>query len=399
MGTNKQSGKQYNRILWISALLILAVKVLISWRTYGTNDVTSWIEYARHVSTKDMFSIYELIPLYNHPPLMSLWLKFLMWLTGGNSNYFPQIFRMAPIAADFGSAIVLWRICRTYFPEGEAFLRTMIAVTSPILIMVSGFHGNTDAIFGFLILLAGYLMAVRKQLVYSALVLGLAVNVKIVPVLVLPAFFFWIQSKTQRLRFSLWFGGAALLGYLAHFVIVPQFILRNVFLYAGLGGIWGFGRLLQNVKLYRGLGIVLFAVFILYFSRRLGQRSQAGAKIEEIPVENGLNLFRALALTYVSFLSLTSGFGVQYLSWLASLVVFLDISLALWYTLSASAFLFMVYTHWCGGLPWGYANSWEAAPWPPEIVILGYLAWLCTLALFAQNIKALRSTKGLLPSA
>ena len=391
-GLGGERRMQYGWIFWIVALWILAIKVFINWHSYGTVDITSWIEYGRYVATKDIFSIYEMIPLYNHPPLMSLWLKFLMWLTRDSPNYFPQVFRMAPIAADFGSAIVLWKISRTYFSEDNAFLRTMIAAGSPILIMVSGFHGNTDSIFGFLILLAGYLLAVRKQLVSSALVLALSVNVKTVPILVVPAFFFWIQNKSERLRFILWFGGAALLGYLAHLVTVPQFIFRNIFMYAGPGGIWGFGNLLNDNGLYRGLGIVLFAISILYFSRRLGQQSQAGAKLEEIRIENGLNLFRALALAYVSFLSLTPGFGVQYLSWLASLVVFLSIPLAILYTLAASTFLFMVYTHWCCGFRWAAADSW-AGVWPSTVEVMGYVAWLCTLLLLAQNIKVLRSAK------
>jgi hypothetical protein len=383
---------RYGWIFSIVTLLILAIKVFINWNSYGTVDITSWIEFARYVSTKDIFSIYERIPLYNHPPLMSLWLKFLMWLTGGSVTYIPQIFRMAPIAADLGSAIVLWKISRTYFPDGSALLRTTIAVASPILIMVSGFHGNTDPIFGFLILLAGYLLAVRKLLVPSALVLALAVNVKIVPILAAPAFFFWIQNRSERLRFALWFSGAALLGYAAHLVTVPRFILRNVFLYTGPGGIWGFGNLVDNNGLYKGAGIVLLALSTLYFAWRLGQESQAEAKLQEIPTRNGLNLFKALALAFVSFLALTPGFGIQYLSWLASLVVFLSVPLALLYTLSASAFLVMVYTHWCCGFRWGAGDTW-AGLWPPGIETMGYAAWACTLLLLAHNIAVLCGAK------
>jgi hypothetical protein len=383
----------YGRIVWLSAFLILMVKLFLSWHTYGTNDITSWFDYARYVSTEDMFSIYESIPAYNHPPLMSLWLKLLMWVTGGDPKYFPQIFRIAPIVADLGSAIVVWKVTCAFFPVEGAFLRTMVVVTSPILIMVSGFHGNTDPIFGFLILLAGYLLAVKRQLVASALVLALAVNVKIVPILVLPAFFFWIRSSRERVRFMLWFGGTALLGYLAHLVTVPRVIVRNIFSYAGIGKIWGFGALLHGMENYRGLGILLLAVAVLCFAFWLGRQSRSRERIEALPVEDGWNLFRAMALAYVSFLAFTSGFGVQYLSWLAALVVFLDISLAVLYTLSASTFLFMAYTHWCGGFPWGYANSWEAGAWPQAVATMGYVTWACTLVLLVQGILALRRAK------
>jgi hypothetical protein len=75
------------------------------------------------------------------------------------------------------------------------------------------------------------------------------------------------------------------------------------------------------------------------------------------------------------------------------LVVFLDISLAVLYTLSASTFLFMAYTHWCGGFPWGYANSWEAGAWPQAVATMGYVTWACTLVLLVQGILALRRAK------
>jgi hypothetical protein len=376
---------QYGWIFAICTFLILAIKVFINWNSYGTVDITSWIEFGQYVSTKDIFSIYEMIPLYNHPPLMSLWLRLLMWLTADHPSYIPQVFRMVPICADVGSAMILWKISHAYFPYGSAVLRATIAAASPILILVSGFHGNTDPIFGFLILLAGYLLAVRKLLVPSALALALAVNIKIVPILAAPAFFFWIRSSRERLRFVACFGGAALLGYAAHLLTVPRFLLRNVFLYTGPGGIWGIGNLVDNNGIYRVAGIVLLGLSTLYFAWLLGRRSPPGVKLEEIPLENGLNLFRALALAFVSFLALTPGFGVQYLSWLASLVVFLSIPLALLYTLSASAFLVMVYTHWCCGIRWGAEDGWTGL-WPPGIETMGYIAWVCTLLLLAHNL-------------
>ncbi len=385
-------GMQSHRLVWAVAGAVFAVKAWISWHTYGTNDITAWMDFARYVSTQGTYSIYEDIPTYNHPPLMSLWLKFLMWLTGGSTEYFPRLFRLAPIAADFASAILLWKITRAYFDERQALLRTLIAVSSPILIMVSGFHGNTDPIFGFLILLAGYFLAVRRQWVTAALVLALAVNVKIVPLLAVPAFFFWIRNTGQKVGFALCFGGAALLGYLAHLAAAPGAVVENIFLYSGIGRIWGLGRLLYGVENYRGLGIVLAALSILYFANRVARLCTPGTKVEDVPAECGLHLFRALALAYVSFLCLTSGFGVQYLSWLATLVVFLDVFWAVLYTLSGSLFLFLVYSHWAGGFPWDYANSWEAGPWPPAAVVLSYMTWLCTAGMFVQNLWALERT-------
>ncbi len=388
---------RYSWILYAGALMVLAVKIVVSWHFYGTVDITSWIEYGQYVASRDSFSIYENIPLYNHPPLMSIWLRFLMWVTRDGANHFPQVFRLGPIAADFGSTVVLWKIGCTYFSEREAFFRVAIATASPILIMVSGFHGNTDPIFGFLILLAGYLLAVRRQLVLSALVLALSVQVKIVPLLVVPVFFFWMRNGKERLRFSIWFGGAALLGFLPHLVTVPQYIFRNIFLYAGPGGIWGIGKLLDNHGLYRVGGIVLFALSTLYFSWQLGRRSDSGVRLKDIPAQNGLNLFKGLAVAYVSFLALTPGFGVQYLSWLASLVVFLSIPLAFSYTVAASAFLFMVYTHWCCGIRWGADDSWSGL-WPPTVEAMGYVAWMSTVILLSQNLAVLRSVQGPLQS-
>jgi hypothetical protein len=342
-----------------------------------------------------MFSIYENIPLYNHPPLVSLWLKLLMALIGGRTNLFPQMFRMLPILADLGSAILIWKITRLYFPAGSALARSLLATLSPILVMVSGFHGNTDPVFGFLILLAAYLLAVRRNLFASAIVLALAANIKIVPVLAFPAFFFWIAEGNDRVRFLFWFGVTASLGYAAHLYAVPAFIVRNVFLYAGIAGIWGIGRLAPPslALIYRPLGIALFFVVLIVLAWRIGRRTDRGTRLDEIPFENGLNLFQSAALAYVSFLALTSGFGVQYLSWLASLAVFLRLPLAAAYTACASIFLFLVYTEWSGGLPWNYANSFDAAPWSGVILWMGYITWGATMALLVQNAWALAKPK------
>ena len=381
-----------DQLFWVCSIAALAVKVFISWTTFGTNDVTSWIRFADYVSNHDIFSVYEQIPLYNHPPLVSIILKILVRGLGGNFDYFPQAFRMIPILSDLGSAIVIWKSAQAYFPKYDALRRTVIAVLSPILVMVSGFHGNTDPAFGFFLLLAAYLLTVRRNIALSALAFGLALNVKIVPMFVFPAFFFWLRSDRERLRFLSWTGICIVAGYGLHWLKVPFFLFRNVFVYVSNGGIWGFGHIFDNNIWYGALGIFLVCAAAVYLPWRLGRQSGKLTPLAKIPLGNGLFLYQSVALAYIGFLALTSGFGVQYLSWLASFVVFLSFPLAALYTATASVFLFLVYTEWSRGFPWHYADSVGAPPWSGAIIVSGYLTWACTLGAFVYYLWISRST-------
>lgn len=375
-----------NWVVGVVTAISAGLKVVLAAATYGTNDMTSWIHYADYVSANGSISVYADIPLYNHPPLVSFWLIALTGVVGGaDSDLFPFVFRLLPIAADVGSAIVLWKAAQTFLVGPDALRRTVVAVLSPVLVMVSGFHGNTDSVFGFCVLAAAYLLAVRHRLVPAALMLALALNIKIIPILTVPAFVVWIPLWRDRWRFAVTTTAAAACGYFFHFLSVPTPIVRNIFQYASLEGIWGFGMLLPDGA-WRGQALVLTAALVLFWAVRAGLQNRPVTPLSLLPTVRSEGLFRALALTMLTFLAFTPGFGVQYLSWAAALVVFVGFRWGLAFTACGSVFLALVYTHWSGGVPWNYANSWQASPWTATIQLWGLAAWGTTLLPVLVNL-------------
>src|SRR5437773_138401 len=120
---------------------------------------------------------------------------------------------------------------------------------SPVSLMVSGFHGNTDPVMVLLLVCAVW-MCLRNQPVLAGLFFALSCQIKIVPLLFLPAFvFFWLsQSRSRGFLMSgaittclLWSEP------LLHF---PTLFAKNVLAYGSYWGIWGITYLFRLTCLH-----------------------------------------------------------------------------------------------------------------------------------------------------
>ena len=69
-------------------------------------------------------------------------------------------------------------------------------------------------------------------------------------------------------------------------------------------------------------------------------------------------LFSQVGLVFFLFLSVSSGFGVQYLAWLVPWIVELGWLATAMFYVTSGIFLFLVYNLWAEGLPWYLANSY-----------------------------------------
>ena len=351
-----------------SAAIAFSLKLWLDLTTFGSNDVYYWTVYSKYIYTKGSFTIYRDIDIYNHPPLISAWLWLMERINGpSHDRYFPQLVRAPVILADLGSTMLVWILAQTRFDRPRAVMVSCIFALSPILIMVSGFHGNTDPVFMFLILLALYGMIVKDSWLWAAITLGLAMNIKLVPIIMIPAFFFWIRPWRTRIRFL----GTTLLmlvlGYGYHFAMMPHDMLRNVFLYSSLKHIWGIGRFWDD---YDAIGKAVLFTTITGFSWFKGwQAAHASAS------DRGRHLLDAFSCTFLSFLVFTPGFGVQYLSWCVAPLAFVGPWASLGYSLLGGLFLFRVYTFWSRGFPWYYANSLALGQWVGVDRTLDRLLW------------------------
>src|SRR5205814_9830382 len=104
--------------------------------------------------------------------------------------WFPYLFKLAPIAADAVTCWLLWRIWHPRAGAIWAAAAAAIYAWNPVAILISAHHCNTDSIYAMLCLAAVYVIESRRGSVgawfWGGLLLGAAINVKLIPVLLIP---------------------------------------------------------------------------------------------------------------------------------------------------------------------------------------------------------------------
>jgi uncharacterized membrane protein len=252
---------------------------------------------------------------------------------------------------------------------------------SPVSLMVSGFHGNTDPVMVLFLVLACYMCA-RQRPWLCGLFFALSCQVKIIPVLFFPVFlFFWLHRRAVVAfliplvvtSIALWWEP------LLHF---PTLFIKNVISYGSYWGIWGISywlRLtglqdfswvwyerfspLQTVVVDLLKVLIVLSVFVVAWRRR---------------VLDGAAVMNSIAIGWIVFFIFSPGVCAQYLVWLAPFILFLSPTFYAWVTATSSLFLFFFYNIIAHGLPWYFAIStnqlntvwtpWTIWPWSALIV-------------------------------
>ena len=257
---------------------------------------------------------------------------------------------------------------------------------SPILLLISGFHGNSDPIMMFFVLLSLYFMEVRQMPAVSGAVLGLAMGIKIAAIIFAAALLFSNRNNRDRLRFILATAGAIVVSSFPYIVQNPLLILQRLSHYSSLPMQWGWPLLLATFAdspryhwisdAYMNYGKASLLVMLLVLSIMMNRRRARLPLLMQCGV---------LAFFFVSF---TPGFGVQYLAWLTPWTVVVGSSAVALYNLTAGTFLTVVYTHWCRGFPWYYANAYETPVWSSPGLLLGLACWFMTGVLLLLLVDA-----------
>lgn len=367
------------RSVWIALVIGLSARLVLAATTYGTNDVYWWIKFMHLVQSLGSVEIYGHIQIYNHPPLMSAYLWLLSHLPSVSLEHpgaFPFWFRLPGILADVGLVFVVYRLFGAYCNDRTPAAAAILVALSPVLILVSGFHGNTDTIFPFLILLAAERLLLGKQEFIAGLIFGLAANFKIVPILAIPTFFFWLRNWKSKTIFFSGFLMIVIFGYGYHVLNAYEMMVRNVFMYSALEGMWGFGAITSWLNLWGpATGTILK---LLVFTSITAQAEILGARAKSTldKQKRGRLLLESLGWTVLLFFIFTPGWGIQYFAWFAGPILFLSYRLAVRYHLVAGLLIFSAYNNWSNG-GWWFAASVGWNPWEFFLIMLiwGYLVY------------------------
>ncbi len=407
---------------WIIALALIAtaIKIAIALNTFGTNDVAAFYTFARSLTDHGLEWTYQngvvwfSGPVFNHPPLTAYYLQFISYLSHqeifrSSGITFPFLLRLPGIIADFVVVLVLLRLTEKSDRLRIPTWALALFAISPVSLMVSGFHGNTDPVVVMFLVLAAY-MCLREQPVLCGIFFSLSCQIKIIPLLLLPIiFFFWLARGVAR-RFAIPFMLLSLAMWAQPLIEFPTLLLRNVLSYSSFWGGWGitYWLRLTHWRQFNGTGFfqlppaaaatgvllrigIVVAVLVIAWRRRY------------LP---GRAVIDSIAYAWIIFFIFAPGIAVQYMVWLAPFVLILSPSLFGWLVVTSSIFLFVFYNSIAGGLPWYIAIStkeldmlnlwtpWSLWPWATLIVgmiLLWKNATAADSSLRLFSIKTLRA--------
>jgi Dolichyl-phosphate-mannose-protein mannosyltransferase len=363
------------------AVVVAAFALAIAANTRGTVDVYIFRGFAaviRHVGPVDIYGQHITGPPYNHPPLTG-WLLVLINHLTDNGAGFAFLIRAPAILADIVTSVLVFELVRVRRPLTEATVAGVMVACSPALIIISGFHGNTDPIFVTFTLLSFYLLVNKRSGVLAGISFAAAISTKLVPVVALPLLVLVAARSGRRRLIAFAAGSAALLVPTWGPVLIRHFasFMHNVVEYGGYGNHprWGLPEFAYAAGVSQHwmnllLGPGRFAILL----------ACAGVPLL-IAWRRPTATTAAFGLTLVMFLLLSTATATQYLVWAVAAGFLINVWAAAVYNIAASILLTIVYDRWNNALPWGWDRT-RSSPFTHSEIIIAGIVWM-TLAAVA----------------
>jgi hypothetical protein len=376
--------------VFLSAVLATVLKLEVSAHTFGTNDVHYWGQFADGVRQFGPVGIYGHdfgVPRYNHGPLAGWMLVAINWLADKSVASFPFLIRAPACLADLVTALLVFELVRLRRSAREAAIAAVLVVWSPVLFVVSGFHGNTDPLFLMFTLLSVYLLVVRGWALAAGIAFMTAVSIKLVPVVLGPVLLVVLARLGWRRLTAFLGGGASVFGLLWVPVIVSRWddFRRQVLAYNGIPDRqWGLIQFLTWAHTPAGTvawvaGHGRFAIVLV-----------SGLAAAAVAWRRSDALVPAVGLSLVLFLLLSSAFAMQYLAWPLAGAYLIDASAATAYNLAASVFIVVVYDHWNGAPPWNWYEGRADRLQTRELALMA-ITWTMLAAVALVGLRLLRT--------
>lgn len=369
----------------------LASRFWLASKSVGCDDADIWKEHANLIATHGLRFTYQHPELeafpFNHPPLMGYLALWARHVSGSSMVQFAFWIKLPGLLTEVMTAYLIWSLWSKWSPLTAAWA-FMAYGTSPTLIAFSGFHGSTDCAYAGLSLLSFYLLCEKRSPLLSGLAMAAALNVKILPVLMIAPLLAQCRSWREVLRWSLG-ASAGIVPLLPFVVTVPGAVYHNMVAYNSQQLEWGLYAFLkygnEEAMLKGGLqtltneyvrngrylilaSIIAVSVLAALRSHRLGYQLGAAA--------------------WALFLVLTPGYGVQYSVCILPLLFATDVRCAALYGALAGVMLFFIYGARLK-LVLPLHGLVQYYPWPKIAVLFGVLAWAVLLGYLVKTVKRL----------
>lgn len=381
-----------------AAALALLLKSVLALYTEGTLDAAAFADHLAKIERYGGLGVYRVGGAFNNPfnspPFIVHFLKALGWLARATHLPFAFWLRFPSVLADACGLLLVWKLSERSRTTRASLAPLLVALAlSPVSVIISGFHGNTDPLMIFFVLVSVYLLETRPGgVALAGVAFGLALCIKVAPLIYAPAIFFYLPDVRKRVAC---FGLAALVFLCASFPYLfldPALVARSVFGYASIYGHWGWTYLAalwfpESLQFARPPHDVTGAHAIAASVGKwlmLAAISAAAFRLNRREPKRPLALQLGLATTL--FLFLTPGFGAQYLSWLVPWAIFLGLRAAVLYYVAGGLYLFVSYS----------CYIYRAAPpfycVEPVTLSLPLACWASVLVLLLLYVRLLRRT-------
>jgi hypothetical protein len=261
---------------------------------------------------------------------------------------------------------------------------------NPCAFLLSAYHCNTDSIYAMLALLAVYLVEVRRAHMLGGLALGAAINIKLIPLVLIIPMLGAYRDPRLAARFL---AGLALsaLPFLIPLIGAGASFLANAISYTSVPSYWGvnvFLRELSRLPRFSGWAtpiteqfhhigrwIVILAIVLVTLVMRRRATSA--------------NRYATCAISAAIFLILAPGFGMQYAVFpIPLMMVAAPLFGMLYGTLAGLGLFFIYWLGWSGTVP--LASTLGVPDDAGPAVQFGLLAWAVLIA-FVWNFLRGRS--------
>lgn len=362
-------------LLWliVAAFALRAVMLVF---TLGTDDAYIWQTHGEMLERHGFRGAYLATaatqnPL-NHPPIPLLFAGACAKIHHATGIHFPLLFRLPIVLLELLAmrlTYVAWQR-----RDGHGWAAATLWACSPAAILLGAYHGNTDLAVGILVLLSAHLI-VRDRPLAAGLALAAAVNVKIVPLLIVPALAAALPDRRALVRAITGFA-IGMTPFIAALVVGGRAFFDGVFGYRAYGGEWGIALLLSNASGFPRWGVAANEALRWYIGPG-GRWVMLGALLALAAAawtfRRRWNAYELAALSMAIFLFAAPGFAVQYVAFPLATMLAVDRWRGSAYGLLAGAFAAIVYCAWWTGTVPIQSLFQNGTPSPAPLV--GLLAW------------------------
>ncbi len=173
-------------------------KLLLSIWTDASYDLTIWFQTG--VWMNQGLNIYLPNNHLGYPPLWAFWCLIayrVYGMLGNNMEIWRFIIKLPMILAQFALAFAVGKFAQTRFDKGTAQKIFLLALIWVFFIYIGAMWGQLNMLSALLTFLAFYAVTSKRNTL-GALLLGVAVTLKIYPLIILPAFLAYILKNQDR---------------------------------------------------------------------------------------------------------------------------------------------------------------------------------------------------------